>query len=176
VSQANRAGLSFAIKFLTLFALLFGAFEACRGTAVERLLIGRAILSPTAALINLLTPGDPVWVEGHRLIARSSSLRVTRGCEGIEMFLLLGAAIVAFPAPLRSRIRGLLAGGVLAYLLSLARLVALHYTLERSPAAWEALHGLVLPLFPIVLIALYFLSWSARAAAASPEGGTAHAT
>jgi hypothetical protein len=88
------------------------------------------------------------------------------------MFLLLTAAIAAFPAALRERIRGLLVGGALAYALSVARLLALHYTLERSPAAWEALHGLVLPLFPIVLMALYFLHWSG-AAADAPAGGSA---
>ena len=163
VSPHRRAGLSFALKFLALFALLFGAFEACRGTEVEQVLIGGAILSPTGALINALTPGEPVWVEGHMLIARASALRVTRGCEGIEMFLLLTAAILAFPASWRRRLQGLLVGSVLAYLLSITRLMLLHYILRYSPDAWQTLHGLVLPLGPVVLLALYFLHWSAPA-------------
>lgn len=175
MSGTVRTGLGFAVRFLGLFVLLYGAFEAGRGTAFERALIGRAILEPTAALINALTPAEHVWVEGHTLITRASALRVTRGCEGIEMFLLLTAAIAAFPAPLRERIRGLLIGGALAYALSIGRLLALHYTLERSPGAWEALHGLVLPLFPIVLMALYFLHWSGAAAGAPAGGSTARA-
>ena len=54
--------------------------------------------------------------------------------------MVLAAAMAAFPAPFRERLRGLLIGGGLAYVLSVARLVALHYTLERSPAAAEPVH------------------------------------
>src|SRR5262249_41875209 len=88
-----------------------------------------------------------------------SNLRVTRGCEGVEMFLFLAAAIVAFPAGLVARARGLLIGSALAYALSITRLVALHYILRYSPTAWDALHGLVLPLGPVLILTLYFLHW-----------------
>jgi hypothetical protein len=46
--------------------------------------------------------------------------------------------------------------------LSLSRLVALYFTLGYRPSAWEALHGLVLPLGPIIVITLYFMHWSVR--------------
>jgi len=95
-------------------------------------------------------------------------LRVTRGCEGVEMFLMLVAGILAYPADAVRRTRGLLVGAAIAYGLSIARLMALHYILHYSPAAWEALHGLILPLAPIVLIALYFMSWSAAPRHATP--------
>jgi exosortase/archaeosortase family protein len=85
------------------------------------------------------------------------------------MFLLLAAGIMAFPASFKRRVLGLLLGSVLAYLLSVARLMALHYILRYSPAAWEALHGLVLPLVPIILIALYFMRWSARTMDRAPR-------
>jgi hypothetical protein len=39
--------------------------------------------------------------------------------------------------------------------------MALHYILRYSPKAWEALHGFVLPLAPIIVMALYFMRWSA---------------
>jgi exosortase/archaeosortase family protein len=149
--------LRFGITFLLGFALLMGAFEASRGTAFERFVVEDVILVPTTGLINIVTPGEHVTLVGRTI----ANLRVTRGCEGIEMFLLLVAAILAFPgATAKHRLTGLLVGGVLAYLLSVTRLMALHYTLRYSPTAWEALHGLVLPLGPIVLLALYFLHWS----------------
>jgi exosortase/archaeosortase family protein len=102
-------------------------------------------------------------------------LNVTRGCEGIEMFLLLVAGILAFPTSWKRRLQGLLFGCVLAYLLSVMRLMALHYILHYSPRAWEALHGLVLPLGPIILMALFFMRWSDRAAStlAQPEARAA---
>jgi exosortase family protein XrtM len=160
--------LRFGLKFAVAFALLMGAFEASRGSAFERLLVEDCILVPTVHLINAATPNEHVTLVGRTLSSPGSNLRVTRGCEGVEMFLLLIAAILAFPAGLKCRMRGLLVGAVLAYLLSIARLMALHYILRYSPSAWEALHGLILPLGPTILIALYFMHWSAGAVRTLP--------
>lgn len=160
--------LQFGLQFLLYFGLLTAGFEASRGTALERVLVDDAILSPTVRLINFVTPQEHATLAARRIIAPGSAgLRVTRGCEGIELFLMLVAAIGAFPASRRRRAQGLLLGSLLAYLLSVLRLMALHYALHYSPGAWEALHGLILPLAPIALMGLFFLRWSS--ADSSPE-------
>jgi exosortase family protein XrtM len=151
-----------------------GSFEASRGTAFERFVVEDLILVPTASLINAVTPNEHVGLVGRAIVSPGANLRVTRGCEGVEMFLMLVAGILAFPATLRQRVQGLLLGSMLAYLLSVARLMALHYVLRYSPNAWEALHGLVLPLGPIILMALYFMSWSAAGSAALPPDPRSH--
>ena len=157
----NSASLRFALKFALTFTLLMGAFEASRGTAFERFVVERLILAPTTALIDGVTPTEHVELVGRTLVSPDgANLRVTRGCEGIEMFLLLIAAIGAFPATAERRLRGLLVGTILAYVLSVARLMALHYVLRYAPATWEALHGLVLPLAPVLALSIYFLHWS----------------
>jgi exosortase family protein XrtM len=160
--MAGRATpLQFALRFLVAFGLLTAGFEASRGSAFERVVVEDAILSPTVRLINLVTPAEQAVLAGRWIVApNSASLHVTRGCEGIELFLMLAAAIVAFPASLKRRAQGLIIGSLLAWLLSALRLMALHYALHYSPGAWEALHGLILPLAPVVLMALYFLRWS----------------
>jgi exosortase/archaeosortase len=108
--------------------VLFGAFEASRGSAFERVVIEQLILLPTTALINTFTPNEHAQLSAGRVISSpGSNLHVTRGCEGIEMFLLLVAGIVAFPASGSRRLQGLLCGSVLAYVLSVTRLMALHY-------------------------------------------------
>lgn len=76
------------------------------------------------------------------------------------MFLLLAAGVLAYPTSWKRRTTGLLLGFALAYGLSIGRLLALYYVLHDSPGGWEALHGLILPLAPILLIGLYFASWS----------------
>ena len=173
----NTASLKFALRFAVGFAILLGAFEASRGTAFERFLIERLILAPTTGLINVVTPGEHVELVGRTLVSPDgANLRVTRGCEGIEMFLLLIAAIGAFPTTAERKARGLLVGTVLAYVLSVARLMVLHYVLRYLPATWEALHGLVLPLGPVLLLSLYFLHWSAASATGPNAKGTVHAT
>lgn len=152
----------FALKFGVLFAVLMGAFEASRGTAVERFLVVDCILRPATALIRVVDYNDQVQLIGRTISSARSRLNVTRGCEGIEIFLLLAAAILSFPARWSSRAWGLAAGLLLAYVLSLSRLLALHFTLRYLPGGWESLHGFVLPLAPILLTMMYFMSWTGR--------------
>jgi exosortase/archaeosortase family protein len=160
--------LRFGVTFITLYALLMGAFEASRGTWLERFVVEDVVLRPTVWLINAVTPPPPVELMGRSISGDGTRLHVTRGCEGIEMFLMLIAAVVAFPTTLARRAQGLLIGAVLAYALSIARLIALDWTLRFSPRAWDALHGLILPIGPIVLLALFFLRWS-RSAVPGPK-------
>lgn len=159
--------LRFGLGFLIIFGLLTAGFEACRGTAFERAVVEDGILVPTVGLINVLTPAEHAVLAGRTILAPGSTrLHVTRGCEGIELLLMLVAAIVAFPASLERRAQGLVLGAVLAYSLSVLRLLALHYTLRYGPGAWEALHGLILPLAPVVLMAFYFLRWTSASSTA----------
>jgi exosortase family protein XrtM len=152
----------FGFLFVIGFALLTGGFETVRGTAFERFVVETLILKPTTNLINFVAPQEHVELIGRTLASPGGSqLRVTRGCEGIEMLLLLIAAVLAFPTTLKRRMQGLLWGSVLAYILSVTRLVILHFVLRYSPGLWEALHGLILPLGPVVLMAFFFLRWSA---------------
>ena len=163
--------LIFGLKFAFFFALLMGLFEASRGSFAEKFLVEDCILKPATSLIRVLNPNEPVQLTGRIIESSKSKLRVTRGCEGVEIFLMLAAGILAYPASASARLRGIALGSVLAYALSLARLVALHFTLRYAPTAWESLHGLVLPLAPLIAISLYFLTWSAKA----PPRVSAHA-
>lgn len=160
----NSPTLRFALVFALLFLLLASAFEAVRGTPAEESAVRAVLLQPTATLIDTLTPQERVVVIGRTLkCAQGPSLRVTRGCDGIEMLLLLTAAVLAYPAAWRRRVAGLLLGLPLAGVLAVLRLLVLHYTLRYSPGAWNALHGLVLPLSPVLLLTAYFLRWTNRA-------------
>jgi exosortase/archaeosortase family protein len=131
-----------------------------RGTAFERFVVEDLVLKPTIGVINLLLPRDSVTLNGRTLSTDRSSLRITRGCEGIEILLMLAAGILAFPASWRHRIIGLAWGVLLSELLSVSRIVALHYTLRHHPQAWESLHGLILPLAPIALVGIFYLRWT----------------
>ena len=167
--------LRFGLTFILSFAILMGAFEVSRGTAFEKFLVQDLILMPTTHLVNVITPAEHVELVGRTLSSPASNLHVTRGCEGVEMFLLLIAAIIAFPASSKYRALGLCLGAILAYALSVSRLMALHYILRYSPHAWEALHGLILPLGPIVLMALFFMRWSDGSLRPAAAGSATHA-
>jgi exosortase family protein XrtM len=170
---ANPTALNFVLRFTVLFGLLFAALEGSRGSHLETAVIDDLVLTPTAALINLLSPSEAVRVDGRSLTTAGSVLRITRGCEGTEMLLLLAAGILAFPATPRHRVRGFCIGIAIVYALTLLRLILLHFTLRYSPRAWDLLHGVVLPLGPVLLLALYFLHWSAQYATTVPPAHAA---
>jgi exosortase family protein XrtM len=173
--KSTTKPLGFALKFIIGFAILMGLFEASRGTAFERFVVEDLILRPSTRVMNVLFPTDQVALAGRTFISGAAKMHVTRGCEGVEMFLLLSAAILAFPASLKRRLQGLSIGFVLAYVLSVARLTVLVYTLRHAPGAWESLHGLILPLAPVIGMAWYFLIWSSMniGTRREPEGHAA---
>ena len=160
--------LRFAIRFLVCFGVLAVAFEASRGTAFERAVVERGIVAPTAGVLRVISPGVRADVPRRRIISGAARLHVTRGCEGVETLLLLVAAVLAFPASAKRRMLGLLLGSLLVYALTVARLGALVITLRYWPDGWEAMHGLLMPLAPVVVIAIYFFQWS-RLASATPS-------
>ena len=127
VSQRRLAG--FAVRFILCFGLLMGAFEASRGTELERAVVEDGLLRPTTWIAQCITPAEPVRLVGRTLQTPHSHLHVIRGCEGVETLLLLVAAILAYPASWTARVRGLLVGAALAYGLSVARLIALYLAL-----------------------------------------------
>ena len=173
--RSRSPALRFALVAGAAFAVLMGSFEACRGSAFERFVVEGLILAPTAHLIDLVWPADHVILVGRTFVSGPARLNVTRGCEGVEMFLMLSAAILAWPGDLRRRLTGLAVGFVLAYCLSVARLMALVYTLRNAPLAWESLHGLILPLTPVLIMAWYFFHWSAPRAGIDAAVQPSHA-
>lgn len=170
--QAPPSPARFALRFLVLFAALTTAFEFSRGTVFERFLVEDLVLRPTTALINRLSSADGAVLSGRTITSAGTSLRITRGCEGVEMLLMLAAGILAYPAGWGGRARGLLWGALLAYGLSVVRILALHYILRYQPQAWGSLHGMILPLLPIVAIAVYFMRWSAGIAGVQRDAAT----
>lgn len=92
IVRSAATPFGFAVKFVICFSVLFGAFEASRGSAFERFVVEDLILVPTTDLINVVTPNEYAQRAVGRVISSpGSNLHVTRGCEGIEMFLLLVA-------------------------------------------------------------------------------------
>jgi exosortase/archaeosortase family protein len=157
----------FALRFLVVFVVLTGGFEALRGGGAERFVVDDLFVGPATAVVNALVPAEHARAQPRAIESDHARLRVLRGCEGVETVFLVLAAVLAFPAGWRARALGAVGGTALAYLLSVARLALLFLGLRFWPAGFALTHGVVLPLMPVALLALYFLSWSGRAARAA---------
>ncbi len=153
---------------LLVFVLLFGAgFSVLQlaflnaGRSAEYWLVDRATVAVAAFVIGVLDTPARVRAEGPRLISPEARLLVLRGCEGTELYFLWIAGILAFPAPWRYRVAGLLAGILAAFCLNQVRVVGLFYIVRDYRQHFELAHAYVAPTLFVVLLGLMFWRWTA---------------
>jgi exosortase H (IPTLxxWG-CTERM-specific) len=101
-------------------------------------------------------------VEAAGTVIRSPrfALDVRNGCNGVEATILLAAAILAFPATLRSRLIGLAIASVAIELLNLVRLSSLFWLGEHHRRIFDLFHVAVWQSLIILAAISIFVLWS----------------
>jgi len=77
----------------------------------------------------------------------------------MEGIIILVAAILAFPAGIRSKIFGLLGGVFVLYILNLFRIAGLYYILRYKPVWFDLMHIYVGQTIIIFMAFIYFIAW-----------------
>ena len=90
------------------------------------------------------------------------ALDVQNGCNGVEATILLVAAILAFPATLRSRLAGLVIASIAIELLNLVRLSSLFWLGEHYRPVFDFVHVAVWQSLVIVAAVAIFILWSLK--------------
>jgi exosortase/archaeosortase family protein len=132
--------------FLASVILLQWGWSQARGSMLERLVIDQATVSTAVALINQHTPEVHAHAVGPRIAAPGGGIHVQNGCDGVEVLVLILAALMAYPLTWRMRLVGMLGGVGLVFSLNQLRLLALFYSYRADKALFDQLHGLVAPL------------------------------
>ncbi len=122
--------------------------------------------SATGFLLRLL--GADVSVKGSLLNAPSFSFAVVPDCTPLAPFMLLAGAMLAFPAPLRDKLLGLLVSGIFLSVLNLVRVMSLVYVGIYAPQWLEAVHLVVWQSAMVLAGILMFLWWMRRSVRAAP--------
>lgn len=120
----RRKQLWFVVRFL---ALLIAFYVAVSLEPVHRLAVTPftvALARVSGAILNLF--GENVSVSGSSIAGEKFAVEVSDGCNGIEALVFLCAAMIAFPAPIRERLLGVVAGSLAVQLLNLVRIVSLY--------------------------------------------------
>lgn len=152
--------LRFALVFVLTFAVLQTAYTANRGGVLEHIVIDVATVCPSAAIINLIDPKKKAMANGQRIVSPQGSISILNGCEGTETVFLLTAALAAFQASWKNRLKGVLLGAGLVYCLNQARIVTLFFASHENRRWFDMIHGIIAPSLIIVLGSLYFLWWA----------------
>ena len=119
-----------------------------------------------AAVLLLRAFGLQAATHGTLLALDDATLDVRAGCNGLVALLLLGSAILAFPAPWRRRAAGIAVAAALVFALNALRLGTLVLIARYAPARLEFCHLYVWqPLMALSAFAI-FLGWGNRLARA----------
>jgi len=111
---------------------------------------------------NLVKGFDPhVLVSGKILQSTTNGFAVSieAGCNGVEATIVLIAAMLAFPAPWRNKIIGLVAGVLAVQGLNIVRIISLFYLGQWNYDVFEWAHIYVWQALIMLDVLIVWLLW-----------------
>jgi exosortase family protein XrtM len=162
-------------RFVLLFILLFVALQRLyimTRPATEHFINHRMNARVSAWIANFLTPGSKVAAVDSVLTSELGSVDISKGCEGVEVAIILAAAMLAYPMAWRYRLLGIVTGTLFVYMVNLFRILGLYFVISFRSDWFDTAHLGVGQTVIIILAVLYFMGWiewmSARSAPDSP--------
>ena len=158
----------FFILFLVLQAGLFGL--ELTPWAQEWLVVPwTSRLAAIAAGIVKIFDAD-VLAQGKVLqsVSNGFAVSIEAGCNGVEATIVLVAAILAFPASLKRKLIGLIAGIVAVQGLNIVRVISLFYLGQWNFDAFEWAHLYVWQALIMLDVLIVWLLWVRTLPRAAP--------
>ena len=163
MNQATRQRITFAINFLVLLVLFY--------VVIALKPVNDHVIVPfTTAITNisgmtLRTFERDISISGTTIGSPRFSVDVKNGCNAVEAMMLFAAAVLAFPAPLRSRLLALAVGLPIIQIVNMARLTSLFWLGVRHPDWFDIFHIALWQTVIILISVAMFATWSSRVVA-----------
>jgi exosortase family protein XrtM len=159
---AYRQEVRFVFWFLVILTALNITYYLFARTSVEDFILSVMTARPPAFIINFLTPGEHVVVNGNQLASHHINFSVVSGCEGMGGMLLIISAVCAANVRLKSKLKGLVYGMTFIYFLNIFRIVGLYYVMRYWDRAFNFAHFFVGQTIIIFLGCAFFVLWLSR--------------
>ncbi|MBV8202062.1 MAG: exosortase H [Acidobacteria bacterium] len=158
--RRNRREITFLALFVVLLGGSFTLISAnwVNDHAIEPFTGG--IASVSGAILNLA--GQHVALRGTVIQGPHFAVNIRNGCNGIEAVLIFLAAVLAFPAPWRWRLGGLVLGILAIQVVNLLRVVSLYLTGAYLPRLFDASHTVIWQSVVILFGVLLWIFWATR--------------
>ena len=157
--------LRFFLSFLLLL-LVFFVGELTPWVQQWLVLPWTGLLARISAV--LVTLFDPDVISYGKVLQDSvtgSGVSIESGCNGIEAFLVLLAAVLAYPASWRIRAAGVVLGFVAIQTVNLGRIITLFYLAAWNHQVFEFAHLYLwqaLIMLDVVVVWLLWMRWATR--------------
>lgn len=152
------------IGFLVLFILILGgsftliAWNPVNDHVIEPFTAGIAKVS--GKTLELL--GQGTKMQGTIIRGPKFAVNIRNGCNGVEAMLIYFAAVLAFPAPWKSRLLGVVFGFFAIQFVNLIRVVALFLTGVYFPKLFDSSHTVIWQTIVILSGVLLWILWANR--------------
>jgi exosortase H (IPTLxxWG-CTERM-specific) len=172
--------LRFFVTFGAMLAVLFGLELTPLAQRYFVVPWTDALAAVSARLVTIFDPA--VTASGNVLQSASNGFAVAieAGCNGVEATLVLAAAMLAFPAPLRSKLSGLAIGILAVQGLNVIRVISLFYLGQWNYRVFEWAHLYVWQALIMLDVLVVWLIWvrllPSSAASGGPPGAAAAAS
>lgn len=131
-------------RFVATFTVILVALFAAELTApAQRFVVlpwTEVLARISAGLIQPFEPGVAAFGKVLINTANGFWLTIEAGCNGIEAAIILISAMLAFPAPWKYRLAGVLAGLLAVQALNVVRVISLFYLGQWNGQAFEWAH------------------------------------
>ena len=160
----------FFVVFIVLLAVLFGLELTPVVQAFFVVPWTNALAAISAGLVTLFDPDVVASGKVIRSTANGFAVAIEAGCNGVEATIVLCAAILAFPAPWRYKVLGLVIGIAAVQLLNVVRVISLFYIGQWNRDAFEWAHQYVWQALIMLDVLVVWLIWVRRIPRGEPDG------
>lgn len=151
--------LRFFVLFLLLQAVLFGAELTPWAQAYFVLPWTNALAQISTALVTLFDANVVATGKVMRSTASGFAVSIEAGCNGVEATIVLVAAMLAFPAPWKNKLVGLVAGILAVQGLNVVRVISLFYLGQWNFQLFELAHLYVWQALIMLDVLVVWLIW-----------------
>ncbi len=151
--------LRFFIVFVVILVSLFAAELTEPGQKALVLPWTEALVRICVALITLVDSHVAVYGKILQSTSNGFVISIEAGCNGIEAAIILIAAMLAFPAPWKHRVIGILAGLAAVQVLNIVRVISLFYIGQWSPKAFEWAHLYLWQVLIMLDVLIVWMVW-----------------
>ena len=151
--------LRFFVTFLVIQALLFGLELTPWAQAHFVVPWTNALARISTWLVTVFDPNVMAIGKIMRSTTNGFAVSIEAGCNGVEATIVLLAAILAFPAPWRSKLVGLAAGIVAVQGLNIVRVISLFYLGQWDREWFEWAHLYVWQALIMLDVLIVWLVW-----------------
>lgn len=146
------------IKFLVIFFVIIGVYYSFILLFSEYFDVYiNHTASISAWFLNLFY--GTISVNGAFITGPEHNVVLSFGCEGSEPLVIFLAAVLAFPAAIKYKLKGLLIGLPTIYILNIIRIALLYKLGEVLPQHFDIFHNGIMPILFILIAIVFFFIW-----------------